>query len=300
MNEERRCIKCKYVSVSPYESPCLGCVGTKHHPNFELKETKPDRSCDTCEFEKNSGGDYPCYMCYGRAFHPEYKPKQVYISTADNRKNDLLDAARYAMQAKDTESLYPTLQYTPIKVDPKELELTMEKATTQWPINRPLNPTYGITQYIDKDVKITTDLLKRVEAELEKKMKEPKNVIFNDPATIVFWHDGTKTVVKAIDEPFDPEKGLAMAIAKKYLGNKHEYYNVFKKYLKKYEKEQVKEIFANVDEVHETKEPNIPSCFGVDINMATAKCLHCSYARKCSDEYCKKHNIYGNDNSYGN
>ena len=58
-----------------------------------------------------------------------------------------------------------------------------------------------------------------------------KNVIFNDPATIVFWDDGTKTVVKAENEPFDPEKGLAMAIAKKALGNKGNYYNEFKKWL---------------------------------------------------------------------
>lgn len=45
-----------------------------------------------------------------------------------------------------------------------------------------------------------------------------KNVIFNDPATIVFWGDGTKTVVKALDEPYDPEKGLAMAVSKKFFG----------------------------------------------------------------------------------
>ena len=57
------------------------------------------------------------------------------------------------------------------------------------------------------------------------------NVIFNDPATIVFWTDGTKTVVKADDEPFDPEKGLAMAICKKTLGNEGNYYNIFKKWL---------------------------------------------------------------------
>ena len=43
-------------------------------------------------------------------------------------------------------------------------------------------------------------------------------VIFSDPATIVFWSDGTKTIVKAYNEPFDKEKGLAMAICKKYLG----------------------------------------------------------------------------------
>lgn len=58
-----------------------------------------------------------------------------------------------------------------------------------------------------------------------------KQVIFNDPATIVFWQDGSKTVVKSHNEPFDPEKGLAMALAKKMLGNKSNYFNVFKKWL---------------------------------------------------------------------
>lgn len=58
-----------------------------------------------------------------------------------------------------------------------------------------------------------------------------KKVIYNDPATIVLWVDGTKTVVKANDEPFDPEKGLAMAIAKKALGNRGSYYETFKKWL---------------------------------------------------------------------
>ena len=64
-----------------------------------------------------------------------------------------------------------------------------------------------------------------------------KNVIFNDPATIVFWNDGTKTVVKAENEEFDPEKGLAMAISKKVLGNKGNYYKTFKKWLPEKESE---------------------------------------------------------------
>lgn len=59
-----------------------------------------------------------------------------------------------------------------------------------------------------------------------------KKVIFNAPATIVFWSDGSKTVVKASDtEYYDKEKGLAMCIAKKYLGNEGNYYNTFRKYL---------------------------------------------------------------------
>ena len=63
-----------------------------------------------------------------------------------------------------------------------------------------------------------------------------KNVIFNKPATIVFWADGTKTVVKCENEDFDPEKGLAMAIVKKTMADNHSYYNeIFKKWLPKEE-----------------------------------------------------------------
>ena len=65
---------------------------------------------------------------------------------------------------------------------------------------------------------------------------EIKNVIFNDPATIVFWEDGTKTVVKCQDgDEFDPEKGLSMAIVKKAYGNKGSYCNKLKKWLPKEE-----------------------------------------------------------------
>ena len=62
-----------------------------------------------------------------------------------------------------------------------------------------------------------------------------KKVVFNSPATIVFWMDSSKTVVKAQnDEAFDPEKGLAMAIAKKTMGNKGNYYNSIKKWVDEY------------------------------------------------------------------
>ena len=69
-----------------------------------------------------------------------------------------------------------------------------------------------------------------------------KDVIFNDPATIVYWTDGTKTVVKAGNEEFDPEKGLAMAIAKKALGNKGNYFETIKKWVKKYKRPEEPEI----------------------------------------------------------
>lgn len=67
---------------------------------------------------------------------------------------------------------------------------------------------------------------------LRNKNVEITKVIFNNPATIVFWNDGSKTVVKCSeDECFDEEKGLAMAISKKALGNQGNYYNTFEKWL---------------------------------------------------------------------
>lgn len=78
-----------------------------------------------------------------------------------------------------------------------------------------------------------------------------KKVIFNNPATIVLWSDGSKTVVKSHLDDYDPEKGLAMAIAKKALGNEGNYYNVFKKWLPKDDEEieidqtSIGELFYN-------------------------------------------------------
>lgn len=57
-----------------------------------------------------------------------------------------------------------------------------------------------------------------------------KRIIRNPPATIVMWEDGSKTVVKCMeDEDFDTEKGLAMAICKKVLGK--DFHKIFKNYI---------------------------------------------------------------------
>ena len=45
-------------------------------------------------------------------------------------------------------------------------------------------------------------------------------VIFNDPATIILWNDGSKTVVKRSDNDiWDSEKGFCMAVIKKLYGH---------------------------------------------------------------------------------
>ena len=58
-----------------------------------------------------------------------------------------------------------------------------------------------------------------------------RDVIFSDPATVVFWDDNTKTVVKTRgEEKYDKDKGLAMAIVKKITGNVGNYYEIFKEW----------------------------------------------------------------------
>lgn len=80
-----------------------------------------------------------------------------------------------------------------------------------------------------------------------------ENVIFQNPATIVFWSDGTKTVVNCMDnaeakkkivdgkeviirkprkcDTYSKEAGLAMAIVKKWAGNNGNYNNIFRKFI---------------------------------------------------------------------
>lgn len=98
-----------------------------------------------------------------------------------------------------------------------------------------------------------------------------KNVIFNPPATIVFWSDGTKTVVKAKEsETYDSEKGLAMAISKKALGNRGNYYNAFSKWITK------DEVENEEDEIVELPKYCI-DCKYCDFDVAETTCANCHH-----------------------
>ena len=58
-----------------------------------------------------------------------------------------------------------------------------------------------------------------------------KQVIYNNPATIVYFTDGSKVVVKTMDgDEFNEEVGLALAIMKKMFGSS----TAFKKFAKKW------------------------------------------------------------------
>lgn len=100
-----------------------------------------------------------------------------------------------------------------------------------------------------------------------------RKVIFNDPATVVLWSDGTKTVVKCgPEDKFDMEKGLAMAIVKKMAGNDNRFHKVFKQYTKKKKKEpgsigSISDIMAGLNQAAAIATKTIHEL----ANMAAAK-----------------------------
>ena len=144
----------------------------------------------------------------------------------------LHEAAAESIKEANPESLYP-----------KQIYISTARTTGKTEFQRYIEDAINnkhLVDYIRDDVYNTKRLWRTMMNSTYGTMRNPaklptiKNVIFNNPATIVFWADGTKTVVQAIEgDIYDPEKGLAMAMCKKMLGNKHEYYNTFKHWLKK-------------------------------------------------------------------
>lgn len=108
----------------------------------------------------------------------------------------------------DYPELYPTNTFKPIDID---ITFSSRPAIDKKEVKKPVDG-FATKQSTNRRVKI-------------------KDVIFSDPATVVFWSDGTKTVVKTRGgEKYDKEKGLAMAIVKKITGNTGNYYNIFKEW----------------------------------------------------------------------
>lgn len=94
-----------------------------------------------------------------------------------------------------------------------------------------------------------------------------KKVIFNDPATIVIWHDDTKTVVKCQPgDTYSKELGLAMCISKKFLGNKGNFNEEFKKWIPE---EPIEKTF------NDTSVGSCETCKYVDRGISDKPCIDC-------------------------
>lgn len=122
------------------------------------------------------------------------------------------------MQIKNSADYYQVIG-DGLKIDSGKISVTGDQNLT---INN--DHPYGIAvsqdDVIDAMTYCTNDIMTTLRYTTHSTYPSIENVIFNGPATIVFWSDGDKTIVKcAYDDYQDPEKGLAMAIVKKFMGN---------------------------------------------------------------------------------
>lgn len=77
-----------------------------------------------------------------------------------------------------------------------------------------------VSYYIRRDAEMTVNMYGTSKIEFTPRDIKIEKVIFNKPATIVFWSDRTKTVVKCGEnDEYDKEKGFYIACAKKLFGN---------------------------------------------------------------------------------
>ena len=119
--------------------------------------------------------------------------------------------------------------------------------------------TFSITSSSDPNLEIVldSDILKSY---LNDNIKIPEvdRIIYNDPVTIVFWKDGTKTKVRcAKDAVFDKYNGFLAALGIKIYGNNSKLQKMIKALgfdQKEYDKKRKKKKKKKKEEEVETDE----------------------------------------------
>lgn len=105
-----------------------------------------------------------------------------------------------------------------------------------------LNPQYAVTHTMSADeFRCTLNICDEISDLINRAgcltpcgaVKDPRmivdKIIANPPATIVFWKNGDKTVVKCSpDDEFDIEKGVAVAFLKYMFGNTGRFNELFR------------------------------------------------------------------------
>lgn len=151
-----------------------------------------------------------------------------YVTTSDlSTTATTAPTATSASTSTSTTSYPTTTTVYPTHIVPKEIVYKKTDWGTWYPKDNDLSIDWD--EFFNMLIKFFT----------EEKIEDPiDNVIFNYPATIVFWKDGTKTVVKCqYGEIYDKEKGIALCFMKKYFDNKGYFNDIFRKWINEDEEE---------------------------------------------------------------
>lgn len=101
---------------------------------------------------------------------------------------------------------------TAVRINPIDMRATYELVSEKTHATLHNVPEGDITlvkRHAQKKEKLTMDNRYKV-----------KKILYNGPATIVYWADGEKTVVKCMDtDTFDPMAGFCAALAKRVYGS---------------------------------------------------------------------------------
>lgn len=171
-------------------------------------------------------------MCHGSL----YDPYGHHIGFVDNFYTEL-GSVQINLELEDGR----TFQFNPGDL--------LRDRQGDWRIRKPEESVLDSMRYMHWVDRVMEEAAKKKE-ETTMTAASIKNVIFNPPATIVFWTDGSKTVVKCnAKEEFDPEKGMAMAIAKRCANNSDDFYKEIKKWVEKSGYKQVDDMKALVKEI---------------------------------------------------
>ena len=89
------------------------------------------------------------------------------------------------------------------------------------PFGVPIWSTYTIRVKENTDKEGLDEAIMKIFGIESRKAPKAKQVILNDPATVVIWEDGTKTVTKAKDgDEYDDKVGLLLCAVRKASNNR--------------------------------------------------------------------------------
>lgn len=159
---------------------------------------------------------------HGNGFRMEYVGPKRYLTTASPDDNWWFDKLRASIGERKLWAKW-------IYEEPPLVNIEEDHDWWRGGICRPGDPKH-IAQIIDEVNKAK----KEKETAMEKDIRDyigcyVKDISFDPPYTTIVWEDDTSTSVFCKDEPYDSEKGFAMAVLKKLFGD--EYYKCMKEEL---------------------------------------------------------------------
>ena len=114
-----------------------------------------------------------------------------------------------------------------------------------------------VNEFTEEQKKVLYYLIGKVQEDAKAEKSEPTKILVQGTATIIWWSDGTKTIVKCQKgDKMDPEKGIAMCVMKKFMGTNETHSNYLdfaKNAIAEYEKQQAAEKAKKREEANKRR-----------------------------------------------